>query len=154
MKKRTILLPILVAAVLVAVVLAGRYYYSGLGVRHYDDGTIGVADLAKFDYDLERFAFRCSAVFTLDTGEDGQKQIQDIVAPFIQRYKGPNEYLFTPIQPEPEVTCLEEGTCYAIQQSFRAEKQGVYISDITVIAQITFDPATEDFTMDEEVLYA
>ncbi len=150
MKKRTILIPILVVVVLVGIVFAGRYYYSGLGVRHYDDGTLGVADLARWEFDQNNFSFFCDAAFKTETDDSGQEKILDIITQDIRHYNGPNEYTFIP-QGETEALCIEEGTCYVIQQPFQIDMQGFSLPDIVVRAQFTYDPAVGDFTVDKEV---
>lgn len=92
------LIPIfLLLAVIISIVLYGHNQTSGLCVEYYDDSRIGVADLVNKEYNQQDFSFLCSAVFTLENDNSGNKKILDVTSQFVQRYKGSGEFTFSRI---------------------------------------------------------
>ena len=143
------LIPIfLLLAVIISIVLYGHNQTSGLCVEYYYDSRIGVADLVNKEYNQQDFSFLCSAVFTLENDNSGNKKILDVTSQFVQRYKGSGEFTFSRIG-EPETICQEEGHQYVIQQSFQASHMGYPIGNFQVAAQFTYIPETGKFIVAE-----
>ena len=135
-----------VLALLLGVVLYGRSQLDGLGMEHYDDGRVGVADLVEMEYDQQDLSFLCSAVFTLGQDGAGGQAVRDITAQFIQRYKAPNDLTFVPIG-EVETICQEAGKRYLLRQDFQISRSGIPMKQIQVAAQFSYSPERDTFTV-------